>query len=89
MLVYDGEINLNFHESDVVIDQINYNNFINSDNINNFNKAHDSFISLKNITIEDLGFNNNIKSELLEFDNNIKFFDYSEIGNIEFKNYNF
>ncbi|HAF2131153.1 TPA: hypothetical protein G9F27_005507 [Salmonella enterica] len=87
MLVFDGEIDLNIHESDVVIESINYNNFINSDNVNNFNKVHNSFISLKNITIEDLSFNN-IKSELLEFDNNIKYFDYSEIGNIEFKNYN-
>lgn len=87
MLVFDGEIDLNIHESDVVIESIKYNNFINSDNVNNFNKVHNSFISLKNITIEDLSFNN-IKSELLEFDNNIKYFDYSEIGNIEFKNYN-
>ncbi|MBG5918795.1 hypothetical protein G3341_07765 [Providencia vermicola] len=87
MLVFDGEIDLNFHESDVVIESINYNNFITSDNVNDFNKAYDSFIALKNTTIESLGFNN-IKSELLEFDCNVKYFDYSEVGNIAIKNYN-
>lgn len=87
MLVFDGEIHLNFHESDIVIESINFNSYINFDNVNDFNKANDSFISLKEIRIEDLGFNN-IKSELLEFNNNIKYFDYSETGNVAIKNYN-
>ncbi|APZ07629.1 hypothetical protein BWI95_10535 [Kosakonia cowanii JCM 10956 = DSM 18146] len=87
MLVFDGEIHLNFHESDIVIESINFNSYIDFDNVNDFNKANDSFISLKKIRIEDLGFNN-IKSELLEFNNNIKYFDYSETGNFAIKNYN-
>lgn len=87
MLVFDGEIHLNFHESDLVIESINFNSYINFDNVNDFNKANDSFISLKKIRIENLGFNN-VKSELLEFNNNIKYFDYSETGNVAIKNYN-
>lgn len=87
MLVFDGEINLSFYESDIVIESINYNEFIGLDKVNAFNEACDLFISLKNTTIENLGFNE-IKSELLEFDNNIKYFDYSEMGNVAIKNYN-
>lgn len=87
MLVFDGEIHLNFHESDIVIESINFNSHINFYNVNDFNKANDSFISLKKTRIENLGFNN-VKSELLRFDNNIKYFDYSETGNVAIKNYN-
>lgn len=87
MLVFDGEIHLNFHESDIVIESINFNSYINFYNVNDFNKANDSFISLKKTRIENLGFNN-VKSELLRFDNNIKYFDYSETGNVAIKNYN-
>ncbi|EOL9072730.1 hypothetical protein ACOZ12_003886 [Cronobacter turicensis] len=88
MLVFDGEINLNFHESDVIVESINFNNFIKPEDIDKFNKAQDSFISLKSRRIEDFGFNN-IKSALLEFDKSIKYFDYSETGNTAIRNYKF
>ncbi|EOI3561345.1 hypothetical protein ACMSX5_003200 [Cronobacter turicensis] len=86
MLVYGGEINLNFHESDVVIESIDFNNFIKPDDVDKFNKAQDSFISLKNRKIEDFGFNN-IKSGFLEFEKNIKYFEHSETGNTAIRNY--
>ncbi|EPW7977426.1 hypothetical protein ACWPSR_003515, partial [Cronobacter turicensis] len=88
MLVFDGGINLNFHESDVIVESINFNNFIKPEDIDKFNKAQDSFISLKSRRIEDFGFNN-IKSALLEFDKSIKYFDYSETGNTAIRNYKF
>ncbi|EOW6513785.1 hypothetical protein ACOZXQ_003594 [Cronobacter malonaticus] len=86
MLVFGGEINLNFHESDVVIESIDFNNFVKSDDVDKFNKAQDSFISLKNRKIEDFGFNN-IKSSFLEFEKNVKYFEHSETGNTAIRNY--
>lgn len=86
MLVFGGGINLNFHESDVIVESINFNNFIKPEDIDKFNKAQDSFVSLKSRRIEDFGFNN-IKSALLEFDKSIKYFDYSETGNTAIRNY--
>lgn len=86
MLVFGGEINLNFHESDVVIESIEFNNFITPDNVDKFNKAQDSFISLKNRRIEDFGFNN-IKSGFLEFEKNVKYFEHSETGNTAIRNH--
>ncbi|ELY7393534.1 hypothetical protein SOJ80_003785 [Cronobacter universalis] len=86
MLVFGGEINLNFHESDVVIESVDFNNFVKSDDVDKFNKAQDSFISLKNRKIEDFGFNN-IKSCFLEFEKNVKYFEHSETGNTAIRNY--
>ncbi|ELQ6151421.1 hypothetical protein DOX44_003324 [Cronobacter turicensis] len=86
MLVFGGGINLNFHESDVVIESIDFNNFVKSDDVDKFNKAQDSFISLKNRKIEDFGFNN-IKSGFLEFEKNVKYFEHSETGNTAIRNY--
>ncbi|EOY5418909.1 hypothetical protein ACP6OW_003450 [Cronobacter turicensis] len=88
ILIFDGEIDLSFYESDVVIESINYDNFINPLDVDNFNKAYDSFISLKRIKIEDLGFNN-IKSGLLGFYENVKYFDHGETGDIAIKHYKF
>ncbi|WP_234013777.1 hypothetical protein [Cronobacter dublinensis] len=86
MLVFGGEINLNFHESDVVIESIEFNNFITPDDVDKFNKAQDSFICLKNRRIEDFGFNN-IKSGFLEFEKNVKYFEHSETGNTAIRNH--
>ncbi|EOL8943231.1 hypothetical protein ACM91X_000301 [Cronobacter dublinensis] len=86
MLVFGGEINLSFHESDVVIESIEFNNFIKPDDVDKFNKAQDSFVCLKNIRIEDFGFNN-IKSGFLEFEKNVKYFEHSETGNTAIRNH--
>ncbi|WP_374446776.1 hypothetical protein [Providencia sp.] len=86
MLIFNGSIKIEFDESDILIESMNYKCFIDSTSVNTFNNALDLFVETKKRWMDKSKFNG-IKSSLLNFDGFIKYFDDTEYGSFAIKNY--
>ncbi|HCR4019223.1 TPA: hypothetical protein OOF36_003514 [Morganella morganii] len=86
MLVFNGSITIEFDESDILVESINYEYFIDPVCVNIFNNALDLFVETKKRWVDKKKFNG-IKSNLLNFDGFIEYFDDTEYGSFAIKNY--
>ncbi|MFD1093739.1 hypothetical protein [Providencia vermicola] len=86
MLIFNGTVTIEFDETDILIESINYKYFIDPVSVNIFNNALDLFVETKKRWVDKNNFNG-IKSSLLNFDGFISYFDDTEYGSIAIKNY--
>ena len=85
-IIFSGRLNFIFEESDILIQTIDFQDYITDHEVDIINRYQALIVKLKNRNIAQLDLNN-ISSNFLEYDFSKNYFNSSEKGNIAYKNY--
>lgn len=85
-IVFSGRLNFVFEESDILIQTIEFRDYIKAHEVDIINRYQALIVKLKNRDITRLDLNN-ICSKFIEYDYSKNYFTNSENGNIAFKDY--
>lgn len=85
-IIFSDKLDFIFEESDILIQTIEFDNYLTPHHVDVINKYQNLIINLKNRNIAELNVNN-ISSRFLDFDFSRNYFMSSEIGNIAIKDY--
>lgn len=85
-IIFSGRLNFIFEESDILIQTIDFQDYITDHEVDIINRYQALIVKIKNRNIAQLDLNN-ISSNFLEYDFSKNYFNSSEKGNIAYKNY--